>query len=571
MMEKNNSVTEKKDVMKMLRTRAKGKRAGIVILAVVLILVLLFVIISQSVKKSMSSSMQAIAAQQQTEEVTRRSLTKSVGATGTIVSVQSKDLSVTLTGIEVEAVKVSVGDTVQEGEELLVFDTEDIEESLSDAQDALDRAKQKNSISLSDAQRNVADAQRTESYQVDNAQSSVDSAYDDYQRAVSEYYEASGKLSDARSAENLANSNYAAAQEAVSAAETLQSETQAVLTEKETAYNSAKAALESDATNETLKAAFTSAETAYNEAAAAYEAAVASYNTALSALTEAQNTYNTAVTQREAQEDTVSSLLVQAQTKESSYESSVKSYDNTVASQASSVASAKSSQSTTALNATTDSEEKQVEQYQEQLEEGILKAPIAGIVTAVNYEEGDTYTQGTIITIQDCSSYEVEAYIGEYDISDIETGQKVLIKTDATGDEELEGTVIFVSPTASSTAAGTASGDVNYKVRISVDTANERLRLDMSASLSIIIEQHDDVLTVPYNAVQTDEDGNSFIQTVSEDGTQTKDVSVEVVMESNYYTEIKSEELSEGQKVRVVESTDDDTSMGMFSMGGGGF
>jgi len=343
-------------------------------------------------------------------------------------------------------------------------------------------------------------------------------------------------------------------------------------------YNSAKAAYEADAGNETLKQAYESATAEYNTAKTAYENAQTNYDTVLNSLINAQSAYNTAKTARETQEEALSNLLLQAQTKQSAYESAVKSYDNTAASQASAVASAKSSQSTAALNATTNNEEKQVEQYQEQLEEGVLKSPIAGIVTAVNYEEGDTYTQGTIVTVQDCSSYEVEAYIGEYDISDIETGQKVLIKTDATGDEELEGTVIFVSPTATTTtataaAATTASGgDVNYKVRISVDTPNDRLRLDMSASLSIIIEQHDDVLTVPYNAVQTDEDGNSFIQTVSEDGTETTDIPVEVVMESNYYTEIKSDKISEGQKIRVVDSVDDEMNMDMGGiMGRGGF
>ena len=40
------------------------------------------------------------------------------------------------------------------------------------------------------------------------------------------------------------------------------------------------------------------------------------------------------------------------------------------------------------------------------------------------------------MTIQDCSAFEIEAQIGEYDISDIEKGQKVLIKTDATRDQD---------------------------------------------------------------------------------------------------------------------------------------
>ena len=140
-------------------------------------------------------------------------------------------------------------------------------------------------------------------------------------------------------------------------------------------------------------------------------------------------------------------------------------------------------------------------------------------------------------------------------------GQKVLIKTDATGDTELEGTVVFVSPTAATSLTG---GDVTYLVRISVDTPNERLRLDMSASLSIIIEQHENALTVPYNAVQEDEQGNTYVEVMGEDGITTE-VPVKVVLESNYYTEIQSEALTEGQKVRVINAE----SNGLFDLLGG--
>ena len=245
-----------------------------------------------------------------------------------------------------------------------------------------------------------------------------------------------------------------------------------------------------------------------------------------------------------------------------SAEMALETAENTLAVQESSLATAKNSQKTTKLSLDTTTQKNQVELFEDQLAEGIVKAPINGIVTAVNFDKGDSYMQGSpIITIQDCSSFEVAAYIGEYDISDIVKGQKVLIKTDATGDTELEGTVVFVSPTATTNLTG---GDVTYLVRISVDTPNDRLRLDMSASLSIIIEQHENALTVPYNAVQEDEQGNTYVEVIEEDGTTTK-VPVTVVLESNYYTEIQSDSLTEGQKVRVINAD----SNGLFDLLGG--
>ena len=183
------------------------------------------------------------------------------------------------------------------------------------------------------------------------------------------------------------------------------------------------------------------------------------------------------------------------------------------------------------------------------VENGVLTAPFGGTVTAVNYDPGDTYMQGAVVTLQDCSSFEISAQIGQYDISDIALGQKVLIKTDATREQELEGTVVFISPTATVTA-GMQTTDPTYEVKISVDTKTDRLRLDMSANLSIIIAQHENCLTVPYNAVQTAEDGSRFVEVVGEDESLTV-VPVKVVLESNYYTEV-SGDLTEGQQVRVV-------------------
>lgn len=52
-----------------------------------------------------------------------------------------------------------------------------------------------------------------------------------------------------------------------------------------------------------------------------------------------------------------------------------------------------------------------------------------------------------MLVIQDNSSFIVEASVDEYDIADISKGMSVVIKTDATGDQELDGEVIYVVDT----------------------------------------------------------------------------------------------------------------------------
>ncbi len=532
-MSKKDSVGQQKDVMATLKSRKKGKKR-IIIVVIIAIIALLFVYIKKSMEEAMVVVQETLS-QMQTDEVSKRSLIKSVGATGTVVSIESKDVKVNLTGVEIEDIKVEIGDIVTEGQELVVFDTSDILEGLESAEKQLSIAEQRNSLSAQDAKRNVENAQRTESYQVDLAKTSLDDMYDEYEIAMVKYNDASKGLEDLKENEE---DRYDKHQDAIKNAEALSTtltEKRALLTEMETVSGSDAAA-----NYDALVAEIANIQTQYEET--------------LANAARLEMEYTQLKTAREGQEDYVEQLEDIYEQKTDKYNSTKKSYDNTVATQASSVASAKSSQKSASLNADTSAQEKQVEQYQEQLDKASLKAPLGGVVTAINFEKGDTYTQGAIVTIQDCTAYEIKAEIGEYDISDIELGQKVLIKTDATRDEELEGTVVFISPTATK---GVANSGVTYTVRISIDTPNDRLRLDMSASLSIIIEEHEDVFTVPYNAVQEDEEGNPFIELVGEDGISSTKLPITIVMESSYYTEISADGLEEGMKVKVIQSEED--------------
>ena len=61
-------------------------------------------------------------------------------------------------------------------------------------------------------------------------------------------------------------------------------------------------------------------------------------------------------------------------------------------------------------------------------------------MTAVNVEVGDTYNGNVIAVIDNVDSFDITE-IDEYDINRIAVGQEVIIKTNATGDEELSGVV----------------------------------------------------------------------------------------------------------------------------------
>ena len=95
----------------------------------------------------------------------------------------------------------------------------------------------------------------------------------------------------------------------------------------------------------------------------------------------------------------------------------------------------------------------------------------------------------------------------------------------------LQGTVTFVSPVA---ATGAGSGTADYLVRVSVDSASDRLRLGMTARMSIELESRTGAISVPYDALQTDAEGNYYLQILEEDGS-VRDTYVELGLASAYY------------------------------------
>ena len=91
------------------------------------------------------------------------------------------------------------------------------------------------------------------------------------------------------------------------------------------------------------------------------------------------------------------------------------------------------------MDNTIESYEERLESLTEQKEDATIRAGIAGVITALNVSEGNTFNGGTIASIEGVDRFIVEAQVEEYDVADVAVGMKVLVKTDATRDAELEG------------------------------------------------------------------------------------------------------------------------------------
>lgn len=221
-----------------------------------------------------------------------------------------------------------------------------------------------------------------------------------------------------------------------------------------------------------------------------------------------------------------------------------------------------------------DSLNDQLKRYQQQKEDAVITANMAGTVTAVNVTKDSTFSGGVIASIEGVDHFIVEAQIEEYDIPDIAVGMKVLIKTDATREQELEGVVTYVAPRAtnSGSASGLSglmggmdtssmtggSGSATYLVKIELKEQNERLRLGMNAKTSIIIEERVDVWSIPYDAVFTKEDGSTYLKQVTgkdEEGKLiTNELEVQIGLQGTYYVEAISDLIDENTEILIPDA-----------------
>lgn len=186
----------------------------------------------------------------------------------------------------------------------------------------------------------------------------------------------------------------------------------------------------------------------------------------------------------------------------------------------------------------------------EQLEDCEVVAPTGGVVTAVNVSVGDINGEKTtILTIEDTSSLKVVASVEEADILKLEEGMNAVVTADATGDEEIKGTVTRVVRVKSQ---GSVDGTTpaGYSVEISIE--NKELLIGMDAKAKIMIQEKGEVLAIPYDLIQYDENGKAYVYVAepNEDGSATAvKKNVEVGEEIDYYTEITGGDLKEGDKL----------------------
>lgn len=438
----------------------------------VIIIIIIAAVIFFMVRRSQKQAASQIEAPVMTTELTKMDLQKSVSVTGTLKAGDTASVTSTLNGVKITDVNYEVGDYVEAGETVVVFDGDDYNTKLADL----------------NAKYNISDKQSQHS--IEGYQDQIE----EYQKQITEAQEYLDKYKDVYN--NLKDAK-----------------------EKYIQYKDSDPSVVTRWESEQLAAQQLDDAVSIE----AYEAKEDEIEDLQDKIEEAQ--YNIELAQLQQEYD-------KNYTQSNEYETIYDNMDNTK-----------------------------------------VTAPISGYITAMNVEEGNSYTMGsTIFTISDTSSFVVEATVDEYDVASISKGQKAVVKFDSTDDDEFSGEVTYIAIASSSDSSSTtssmsssSSSSSGYTLKITLDSTDDRLRVGMTAKGSVILDSVEDVFAVPYDCIETDEDGNSYVTEVADDGTETK-ISVTVGLQSDYYEEIQSDKLTEGMKLKATASSSDSSSDDMIIM-----
>lgn len=174
-----------------------------------------------------------------------------------------------------------------------------------------------------------------------------------------------------------------------------------------------------------------------------------------------------------------------------------------------------------------------------------VTAPSSGSIVELNAKVGATVTGGMIMgesdtsggkqcmQIADLSKMKVTVQVGEKDIAKIAVGQSANVTYPAFPDIVSQGTVTAIASVANSDS-NNGGGSVTFNVDILIEAPDARLKPGMTAEVSVVTEQLDDVVMVPTMALMTEDGEHYYVNVATDDeGKQTRRVKVNVVTQND--------------------------------------
>ena len=152
-------------------------------------------------------------------------------------------------------------------------------------------------------------------------------------------------------------------------------------------------------------------------------------------------------------------------------------------------------------------------QYENLLENSVLRSPVTGVVTARNYDVGDMYAMAApLFTVEQIVPVKLLVGITESDYSKVKKGDKVQIVADALPGKVFEGKIRKIYPTIDPATR-------TFTVEVVVNNYKKELRPGMFARVTVTFGVNNNVVIPDVAVVKQQGSGERFVYILNEDGT----------------------------------------------------
>lgn len=142
------------------------------------------------------------------------------------------------------------------------------------------------------------------------------------------------------------------------------------------------------------------------------------------------------------------------------------------------------------------------------LDKVTLTAPMTGVITRLNVEEGENAIMGTLnnpgtvlLVIADLGTMEAWVEVDETEVVMVELGQPAVVEIDAFPDRKFHGQVTEIGNSPLRVGAGASREAVDFEVKITLEETLPNIRPGLSAKAEITVAERQDAVAVPLGAV----------------------------------------------------------------------
>lgn len=181
-----------------------------------------------------------------------------------------------------------------------------------------------------------------------------------------------------------------------------------------------------------------------------------------------------------------------------------------------------------------------------------LTAPYDLVIESISVPETKAKcTSSNYIEVSDLTTLQTTISISENEIGEVKKGQEVQITLTADETKNYTGSITKIDSIGSYSTSGTTfSATVEFE-------NDGNVKLGMSLSCTVILEEEKDVISVPIEAVYENNNGEEYVNKIKEDGT-VEETTIETGIADDSYVQVISG-LEQNDKVQITTETTEST------------